>query len=120
MSRCAPYVAGRTAQRKRDARRRSVATTDQTDVSHLRRCVELARTARQAGNEPFGSLLVGGDGSVLLELMNTTGNGDVTGHSIAAVEPCAYADALRRSRRHTSALALGVASRARFDNARSA
>jgi tRNA(Arg) A34 adenosine deaminase TadA len=57
-----------------------VATTDQTDVSHLRRCVELARTARQAGNEPFGSLLVGGDGSVLVELMNTTGDGDVTGH----------------------------------------
>ena len=52
---------------------------DQADVSHLRRCVELARTARQAGNEPFGSLLVGGDGSVLLELMNTTGSGDVTG-----------------------------------------
>ncbi len=53
---------------------------DQTDVSHLRRCVELARTARQAGNEPFGSLLVGGDRSVLVELMNTTGNSDVTGH----------------------------------------
>jgi len=53
---------------------------DPTDVSHLRRCVELARSARQRGNEPFGSLLVGGDGNVLLELMNTTGNGDVTGH----------------------------------------
>jgi len=53
---------------------------DQTDVSHLRRCVELARTARQAGNEPFGSLLVGGGGNVLVELTNTTGNGDVTGH----------------------------------------
>ena len=53
---------------------------DQTDVAHLRRCVELARRARQAGNEPFGSLLVGGDGTVLVELMNTTGNGDVTGH----------------------------------------
>ena len=57
-----------------------MATIDQTDVSHLRRCVELARTARQAGNEPFGSLLVGGDGSVLVELTNTTGTGDVTGH----------------------------------------
>ena len=53
---------------------------DEADVSHLRRCVELARSARQAGNEPFGSLLVGGDGSVLIELTNTTGNGDVTGH----------------------------------------
>ena len=53
---------------------------DQTDVSHLRRCIELARTARQAGNEPFGSLLVGGDGNVLVEVMNTTADGDVTGH----------------------------------------
>jgi tRNA(Arg) A34 adenosine deaminase TadA len=53
---------------------------DETDVSHLRRCLELARDARRSGNEPFGSLLVGGDGSVLVELTNTTGDGDVTGH----------------------------------------
>lgn len=58
----------------------TVVTMEEADVSHLRRCVELARTAREDGNEPFGSLLVGGDGSVLLELMNTTGDGDVTGH----------------------------------------
>jgi len=53
---------------------------DQTDVSHLRRCVELARAARDTGNEPFGSLLVGDDGGVLIELTNTTSSGDVTGH----------------------------------------
>ena len=51
-----------------------------TDVTHLRRCLELARAAREGGNEPFGSLLVGADGSVLAELMNTVGAGDVTGH----------------------------------------
>ncbi len=28
-------------------------------LDHLRRCLELARTARDGGNEPFGSLLVG-------------------------------------------------------------
>jgi tRNA(Arg) A34 adenosine deaminase TadA len=50
------------------------------DVVHLRRCLDLARAARNGGNEPFGSLLVGGDGSVLVELMNTVGGGDVTGH----------------------------------------
>jgi hypothetical protein len=52
-----------------EARRRSVTIMDQAeaDMSHLQRCVELARTARQTGNEPFGSLLVGGDGSVLVE-----------------------------------------------------
>lgn len=50
------------------------------DLAHLRRCIELAASARAGGNEPFGSLLVGGDGTVLLELTNTTGDGDVTGH----------------------------------------
>jgi tRNA(Arg) A34 adenosine deaminase TadA len=53
---------------------------DDTDVRHLRRCLELAGEARENGNEPFGSLLVGGDGRVLLEMMNTVGSGDVTGH----------------------------------------
>lgn len=50
------------------------------DLDHLRRCIELAAGARATGNEPFGSLLTAGDGSVLLELANTTGDGDVTGH----------------------------------------
>jgi tRNA(Arg) A34 adenosine deaminase TadA len=53
---------------------------NEIDVVHLRRCLELARAAREGGNEPFGSLLVGADGSVLAELMNTVGAGDVTGH----------------------------------------
>jgi tRNA(Arg) A34 adenosine deaminase TadA len=53
---------------------------DDTDLQHLRRCLELARGAREGGNEPFGSLLVGADGDVLIELMNTAGSGDVTGH----------------------------------------
>jgi tRNA(Arg) A34 adenosine deaminase TadA len=53
---------------------------DSTDVTHLRRCLELARVASQNGDEPFGSLLVDRDGNVLLELMNTIGTGDVTGH----------------------------------------
>ena len=51
-----------------------------TDIAHLRRCIDLAREARDAGNEPFGSLLVSGDGFVLRELTNTVGGGDVTAH----------------------------------------
>ena len=47
---------------------------------HLRRCLELARAARDGGNEPFGSLLVDGGGIVVAELTNTVGTGDVTGH----------------------------------------
>ncbi len=53
---------------------------DDVDVRHLRRCLELARLARDGGNEPFGSLLVNGDGEVVAELMNTVGGGDITGH----------------------------------------
>ena len=53
---------------------------DPTDVVHLRRCLELARSARDGGHEPFGSLLAGADGSVLAERANTVGSGDVTGH----------------------------------------
>jgi len=40
------------------------------DLKHLRRCVVLARTALEAGDEPFGSLLVSGDGTVLFEDRN--------------------------------------------------
>ncbi len=58
---------------------------DVTDVGHLRRCLELARAAREGGHDPFGSLLVGGDGKVILELTNTVGGGDVTGHPELAV-----------------------------------
>ena len=49
---------------------------DDIDVHHLRRCLELATAARAVGNEPFGSAAASaGDGTVLLELMNTVGVG---------------------------------------------
>ncbi|MBB5803352.1 tRNA(Arg) A34 adenosine deaminase TadA [Saccharothrix ecbatanensis] len=48
---------------------------------HLRRAIALASEARTAGNPPFGSLLVGPDGSVLVEERNTTlTDGDITAH----------------------------------------
>ncbi|CAM5689808.1 nucleoside deaminase [Streptomyces violaceorubidus] len=37
------------------------------ELPHLRRCVELAAEALEAGDEPFGSVLVGGDGTLLAE-----------------------------------------------------
>ncbi|MBO4206525.1 nucleoside deaminase [Micromonospora echinofusca] len=54
---------------------------EHTDERHLRRAVELARAARQAGNPPFGSLLVAPDGRVLAEEQNTTvTDRDITAH----------------------------------------
>jgi tRNA(Arg) A34 adenosine deaminase TadA len=53
--------------------------TDQDRV-FLRRCVELAREAAEAGDDPFGSLLVDAQGTVLFEDRNRTKGGDATRH----------------------------------------
>ncbi|MEY2848681.1 MAG: hypothetical protein RI885_1346 [Actinomycetota bacterium] len=55
-------------------------TLSPTDRLHLARCVELAREALDAGDEPFGSVLVAADGSVLFEDRNRVGGGDDTRH----------------------------------------
>jgi tRNA(Arg) A34 adenosine deaminase TadA len=47
----------------------------------LRRAIELAAQARASGNPPFGSLLAGPDGEVLVEERNTTvTDDDITLH----------------------------------------
>jgi len=51
-----------------------------TDLRHLRRCVELATEALRQGDEPFGSVLVGGGGAVLAEDRNRISTGDPTLH----------------------------------------
>jgi tRNA(Arg) A34 adenosine deaminase TadA len=58
-----------------------MSATHSFDVSCLRRAIELAAEARAAGDMPFGSLLVGPDGAVLVEDRNTvlTSN-DITAH----------------------------------------
>ncbi|MER6949756.1 nucleoside deaminase [Nonomuraea sp. NPDC000554] len=53
---------------------------DETDLRHLRRCVELATEALEEGDEPFGSVLVSGDGTVLAEDHNRVAGGDHTRH----------------------------------------
>ncbi|MFI2205771.1 nucleoside deaminase [Streptomyces sp. NPDC020192] len=50
------------------------------ELRYLRRCVELAGEALDAGDEPFGSLLVGADGTVLAEDRNRVAGGDGTRH----------------------------------------
>lgn len=53
---------------------------NETDMSHLLRCVELATEALEAGDEPFGSVLVAADGAVLGEGRNRVAGGDRTRH----------------------------------------
>ena len=50
------------------------------DLECLRRCVELAREALDDGDEPFGSILVDGDGITLYEDRNRVKDGDHTRH----------------------------------------
>ncbi len=55
---------------------------DADDLLLLRRAVEVAQRARDAGNHPFGALLASAEGEVLLEAENTvTTERDVTGHA---------------------------------------
>lgn len=53
---------------------------DQIELGHLQRCIELAREALEAGDEPFGSVLVSRDGVVLAEDRNRVAGGDRTRH----------------------------------------
>jgi tRNA(Arg) A34 adenosine deaminase TadA len=53
---------------------------DDEDLRHLRRCVELATEALEAGDEPFGSVLVSGEGTILFEDRNRIAGGDSTRH----------------------------------------
>jgi tRNA(Arg) A34 adenosine deaminase TadA len=51
------------------------------DEQHLRRAIELAMEGIRTGGEPYGSLLVGPDGVVLIESYNTVKpDGDITAH----------------------------------------
>ncbi len=53
----------------------------EADERHLRRAVELAAAARDAGDMPFGALLVGPGGDVLAEDRNTVlTDQDITAH----------------------------------------
>ncbi|MFI9835933.1 nucleoside deaminase [Nonomuraea sp. NPDC051941] len=52
----------------------------ESEMPHLRRCVELAARALEVGDEPFGSVLVSGDGAVLAEDHNRVASGDNTQH----------------------------------------
>lgn len=55
------------------------------DLTHLKRCVELAETALEKGDEPFGSVLVSKDSEVLFEDHNHVSGGDHTQHPEFAI-----------------------------------
>ena len=60
-------------------------TIKDNDLAYLHRCVELAAEAVDAGDQPFGSILVSAAGKVLFEDRNRTGGGDATRHPEFAI-----------------------------------
>lgn len=59
-----------------------MAISAEKDLELLHHSIELARQSRARGDHPFGALLAGPDGEILLEAMNTCGTkGDRTGHA---------------------------------------
>jgi tRNA(Arg) A34 adenosine deaminase TadA len=61
-------------------RRQETIVVNDAELRHLRRCVELATEALETGEEPFGSVLVAADGTVLAEDHNRVASGDRTRH----------------------------------------
>ncbi|MBB5791572.1 nucleoside deaminase [Jiangella mangrovi] len=62
------------------------------DAIHLERCIELAEAALAAGDDPFGSVLVGANGTVLGEDHNhETSRADPTAHPELALAQWAVA-----------------------------
>ncbi|MGW4473181.1 nucleoside deaminase [Nonomuraea sp. NPDC004354] len=54
---------------------------NEIDLRHLRRCLELAAEALESGDDPFGSVLMAADGTVLAEDRNReTSESDPTRH----------------------------------------
>lgn len=50
------------------------------ELRHLQRCVDLAAEALKSGDEPFGSVLVAADGTVLAEDRNRVASCGPTSH----------------------------------------
>ena len=55
------------------------------DLEYLKRCVDLAETAVNKGDAPFGSILVSKEGEVLFEDHNRISGGDSTQHPEFAI-----------------------------------
>ncbi|TVP90005.1 nucleoside deaminase [Alkalibacterium sp.] len=78
-----------------------------TDLIYLRRCVDLARTALEKGDQPFGSVLVSADGEVLAEDHNHVAGGDHTQHPEFALARFAAANLTPEERKKATVYTSG-------------
>ena len=59
-----------------------VGSPTEQDLVHLRKAIALSERSRQNGNQPFGAVLVGGNGKVLAEAENAMlSSRDLTAHA---------------------------------------
>ncbi|MCG5103214.1 nucleoside deaminase [Oceanobacillus alkalisoli] len=79
----------------------------ETDRKHLRCCVELAKSALEKGDEPFGSVLVSADGEVLFEDHNHVAGGDHTQHPEFAIARWAAGNMKPEDRREATVYTSG-------------
>lgn len=77
------------------------------DRPHLRRCVDLARAGLEAGDEPFGSLLVDAAGTVRFEDHNHVAGGDATRHPEFEIARWAAENLSPRERRESTVYTSG-------------
>lgn len=59
---------------------------------HLQRCINLAKQALDEGNDPFGSLLLAADGTILFEDYNRTADGNPMLHPELTIAQWAVAN----------------------------
>ncbi|NMB21395.1 MAG: nucleoside deaminase, partial [Firmicutes bacterium] len=79
----------------------------ENDLRHLKRCIELARTALAKGDQPFGSVLVSESGEVLFEDHNHVATGDHTQHPEFAIARWAAANMTPAERRQATVYTSG-------------
>ena len=68
-----------------DENKEDLRVITEEDLKYLRRSVELAKTALEKNDEPFGSVLVDQNGDVLFEDHNRVSSGDYTQHPEFAI-----------------------------------
>lgn len=74
---------------------------------YLERCIELAKEALDAGDQPFGSVLVSAEGTILAEDRNRIANGDNTQHPEFALARWAANNLSEHDRQHATVYTSG-------------
>lgn len=80
---------------------------NETDMKHLRRCIELAEIALNENDQPFGSVLVSEEGEVLAEDHNRISSGDRTQHPEFALARWAAKNMTAEDRRNATVYTSG-------------